>query len=316
MARIAGALGCALAALLLFLGYRGWNAQLDQAPIRPALLVGVQQVSLPDAAPQYLPIIELEEDGQPRRITLFHRLPGRGLLPITTGADGRKTSRAISAQAIFETGQVRYGTDIAYFKDPTRICFAKSYRTTLDEQRLFLLIVCGALGAGLLTALLLFLLGRRYPTGWDISRRRRKPGYVGPCVLLLISLGCCWAVSYYSNPLFNPNWLLVRATAQKPQGTQTQYSAMTDRGVTQLPGRILPFDFSPGQVNDVYYDQKHEKIRLVPMESISVLLVLVLAPMGAMGLPTACFRLEERRRLRLLWDATLLEEKNTEKKSE
>lgn len=295
MKRIVGVFFCLMAGLLLWWGHTAYKAEIEDVTVLPATITRVEQIDMPGVGPRYFPVVEFEWQGQSQSVRLINNLPADGMYPITSTPDGGKVDGSISAQAMWQNSFSGYGTRIVYFNNPDQICFYRHYALRQQEQKLYLLFVTVALGAGVFFLFWMFALGRR---ARPLRRRKdgtlKKPGFLAPALLLALCALSVWAVAYYSNPLFNPEWTRVKASLSAIEGNQGVFYAVTHRGLDRVSGNLLPSQWSVGDLTDAYYDAAHNTIHLVPLESLSSLLALVLGLIGALSLCMAGYLADER----------------------
>lgn len=302
MKRIIGVIGCLLAALLLWRWHGASSQKIQAVTVLPATITGVDQIEVPGVGPRYFPVVQFEHQGTMHTVRLINNLPADGMFPITTTPDGGAVSGSLSAQAMWENSFSGYGTEIVYFDNPDQICFFRHYDLRQQEQQLFLLFLTVALGLGVFTLFWMFALGRR---ARPLARRKdgslKKPGFLAPALLLLLGAAAVWAVAYYSNPLFNENWTRVKASLSAIDGRQGAFYTVTHRGLDRVYGSLLPSQWSVGDLTDAYYDAAGKMIHLVPLESLSSLLALVLGIIGVLSLCMAGYLADERFYMRRLY---------------
>lgn len=302
MKRLCGMFCCILAALALWRFYLTANAKIGDVLILPAQIQRVEQIQIPGGEPQYFPVVRFEFQGERRSLRLIHNLPTDGMLPIVSTADGSPYGGNVSALAVWQNGGREYGTEIVYFDNPDRVCFARHYDLIQAEQRFYLANATIALGAGIFSLFWMFALGRRvnldhYPR-FRRSGKVKKPGYLAPLLLLLIGAAALAPVVYYASPLFNPQWIRVRASLASVEGSVGYFYAVTRQGLDLIPGPLMASQWSVGNLTDAYYDSSQGLIHLASLDSVGSLLALVLGLIGVLALCMAFYLAEERRFIR------------------
>lgn len=315
MKRLCGMFCCILAALTLWRVYLEIDAKIDDALILPAQIQRVEQIQIPGGEAQYFPVVQFEFQGESRSLRLIHNLPKDGMLPIVSTADGSPYS--VSALAVWQNGGREYGTEIVYFENPDRICFARHYDLIQAEQKFYLMNATVALGAGIFSLFWMFALGRRvnldhYPR-FRRSGKVKKPGYLAPVLLLLIGAAALAPVIYYASPLFNPQWIRVRASLASVSGSTGSFYAVTHRGLDLVPGPLMASQWSVGNLTDAYYDASQNMIHLASLDSVGALLALILGLIGVLAVCMALYLAEERRFVRRFIRRWLRDEKRDEK---
>ena len=308
---------CILAALTLWRVYLEIDAKIDDALILPAQIQRVEQIQIPGGEAQYFPVVQFEFQGESRTLRLIHNLPKDGMLPIVSTADGSPYSGSVSALAVWQNGGREYGTEIVYFENPDRICFARHYDLIQAEQKFYLMNATVALGAGIFSLFWMFALGRRvnldhYPR-FRRSGKVKKPGYLAPVLLLLIGAAALAPVIYYASPLFNPQWIRVRASLASVSGSTGSFYAVTHRGLDLVPGPLMASQWSVGNLTDAYYDASQNMIHLASLDSVGALLALILGLIGVLAVCMALYLAEERRFVRRFIRRWLRDEKRDEK---
>ena len=309
MKRLTGAFFCLLAALSLWHGFHFFREQITDITVLDAVITKVEQIQIPGSEPQYYPTVEFCYEGKPHTVRLIHNLPPDGMLPITHTADGSPFVGSVSILAAWESSSFGYGTQIVYHENPDRICFYRNYDLIQNEQLFYLYCAVVALGCGLLVLFFMCLLGRRVhleqPFRYSLRGKPKKPGYTAPILLLLFGASALWGAIYYGAPLFHPDWVRVKALLSATHGLQGDFYAVTSRGLDRLSGWLLPSEWSVGDLVDAYYDAQNNMIHLLPLESLSGLLALILGLMGIFSLCMSLYLMDERHYLR--WRFRLFE---------
>lgn len=309
MKRLTGAFFCLLAALSLWHGFHFFREQITDITVLDAVITKVEQIQIPGSEPQYYPTVEFSYEGKPHTVRLIHNLPPDGMLPITHTADGSPFVGSVSILAAWESSSFGYGTQIVYHENPDRICFYRNYDLIQNEQLFYLYCAVVALGCGLLVLFFMCLLGRRVhleqPFRYSLRGKPKKPRYTAPILLLLFGASALWWAIYYGAPLFHPDWVRVKALLSSTHGLQGDFYAVTSRGLDRLSGWLLPSEWSVGDLVDAYYDAQNNMIHLLPLESLSGLLALILGLMGVFSLCMSLYLMDERHYLR--WRFRLFE---------
>ena len=309
MKRLTGAFFCLLAALCLWRGFQFAREQITDITVLDALITKVEQIQIPGSEPQYYPTVEFSYEGQPHTVRLIHNLPPDGMLPITHTADGSPFVGSVSILASWESSSFGYRTQIVYHENPDRICFYRNYDLIQNEQLFYLYCAVIPLGCGLVVLFFMCLLGRRVhleqPFRYSLRGKPKKPGYTAPILLLLFGASALWGAIYYGAPLFHPDWVRVKALLSATHGLQGDFYAVTSRGLDRLSGWLLPSEWSVGDLVDAYYDAQNNMIHLLPLESLSGLLALILGLMGVFSLCMSLYLMDERHYLR--WRFRLFE---------
>ena len=302
MKRLTGAFFCLLAALSLWHGFHFFREQITDITVLDAVITKVEQIQIPGSEPQYYPTVEFCYEGKPHTVRLIHNLPPDGMLPITHTADGSPFVGSVSILAAWESSSFGYGTQIVYHENPDRICFYRNYDLIQNEQLFYLYCAVVALGCGLLVLFFMCLLGRRVhleqPFRYSLRGKPKKPRYTAPILLLLFGASALWGAIYYGAPLFHPDWVRVKALLSATHGLQGDFYAVTSRGLDRLSGWLLPSEWSVGDLVDAYYDAQNNMIHLLPLESLSGLLALILGLMGIFSLCMSLYLMDERHYLR------------------
>lgn len=302
MKRLTGAFFCLLAALSLWHGFHFFREQITDITVLDAVITKVEQIQIPGSEPQYYPTVEFSYEGTPHTVRLIHNLPPDGMLPITHTADGSPFVGSVSILAAWESSSFGYGTQIVYHENPDRICFYRNYDLIQNEQLFYLYCAVAALGCGLLVLFFMCLLGRRVhleqPFRYSLRGKPKKPRYTAPILLLLFGASALWWAIYYGAPLFHPDWVRVKALLSSTHGFKGNFYAVTSRGLDRLTGWLLPSQWSVGDLVDAYYDAQNNMIHLLPLESLSGLLALILGLMGIFSLCMSLYLADERRYLR------------------
>lgn len=302
MKRLTGAFFCLLAALSLWHGFHFFREQITDITVLDAVITKVEQIQIPGSEPQYYPTVEFSYEGTPHTVRLIHNLPPDGMLPITHTADGSPFVGSVSILAAWESSSFGYGTQIVYHENPDRICFYRNYDLIQNEQLFYLYCAVVALGCGLLVLFFMCLLGRRVhleqPFRYSLRGKPKKPRYTAPILLLLFGASALWWAIYYGAPLFHPDWVRVKALLSSTRGFKGNFYAVTSRGLDRLTGWLLPSQWSVGDLVDAYYDAQNNMIHLLPLESLSGLLALILGLMGIFSLCISLYLMDERRYLR------------------
>ena len=146
------------------------------------------------------------------------------------------------------------------------------------------------------------LLGRRVhleqPFRYSLRGKPKKPRYTAPILLLLFGASALWWAIYYGAPLFHPDWVRVKALLSSTHGLQGDFYTVTSRGLDRLTGWLLPSQWSVGDLVDAYYDAQNNMIHLLPLESLSGLLALILGLMRIFSLCMSLYLMDERHYLR------------------
>ena len=307
--RLTGAFFCLLAALSLWHGFHFFREQITDITVLDAVITKVEQIQIPGSEPQYYPTVEFSYEGKPHTVRLIHNLPPDGMLPITHTADGSPFAGSVSILAAWESSSFGYGTQIVYHENPDRICFYRNYDLIQNEQLFYLYCAVVALGCGLLVLFFMCLLGRRVhleqPFRYSLRGKPKKPRYTAPILLLLFGASALWWAIYYGAPLFHPDWVRVKALLSSTHGFKGNFYAVTSRGLDRLTGWLLPSQWSVGDLVDAYYDAQNNMIHLLPLESLSGLLALILGLMGIFSLCMSLYLMDERHYLR--WRFRLFE---------